>query len=559
MKVYEAVTVGLVAEGCKTLFGLMGDGNMSLWGALGRQKKIDIVSSFNEAGAVSMADGYSRTTGQVGLCTITCGPGLTQVGTSLSIAVRNRSQMVLITGQIAAGAKNNIQSMDQRRFVEACGARFHDISSADNLADEMAEAFYAARVHRIPVVLNLDMALQEQSFDWDFDYRPSTNFLPAPIGAPSDESLQPLLEKLIAAERPVIIAGLGAQRGNAKPEILKLAAQLGALVGTSLQAKDLFLGEEYNLGISGTFASAPAEHLFAESDFVLALGAELGYYTAEGGLMFPSAEVARIDIKAAPDEIGVIPGLYVCGDAKKTAATLSRLLEARKVQKEGFRTAATREILNAPAAVFTKPTDGLDPRVLAQNLSQGLPKDVVLTIGAAHYFSFPAMYTALPEGALVHFSHHFGAVGQALPLSIGVSVGHPGRAHVAMEGDGSVMMNLQELYTVTRHKIQLVLIIWNDAGYGAEVHKLKAKGFDPSLAQWQSADFAAIGKAFGGDGVRLASEADLAPTIERGIKAGGLFIIDARVSPSEMSDPYGKLHFGRENRAPHLRRLNKGA
>jgi thiamine pyrophosphate-dependent acetolactate synthase large subunit-like protein len=187
-----------------------------------------------------------------------------------------------------------------------------------------------------------------------------------------------------------------------------------------------------------------------------------------------------------------------------------------------------------------------------------LPKDVVLTIGAAHYFSFPAMYTALPEGALVHFSHHFGAVGQALPLSIGVSVGHPGRAHVAMEGDGSVMMNLQELYTVTRHKIQLVLIIWNDAGYGAEVHKLKAKGFDPTLAQWQSADFAAIGKAFGGDGIRLTSEAELAPAIERGIKAGGLFIIDARVSPSEMSDPYGKLHFGRENRAPLLRRLNKG-
>ena len=111
-----------------------------------------------------MADGYSRTTGQVGLCTITCGPGLTQVGTSLSIAVRNRSPMILITGQIAAGAKNNIQSMDQRRFVEACGARFHDISSADNLADEMAEAFYAARVHRIPVVLNLDMALQEQAW-----------------------------------------------------------------------------------------------------------------------------------------------------------------------------------------------------------------------------------------------------------------------------------------------------------------------------------------------------------------------------------------------------------
>ena len=84
MKVYEAVAGALVAEGCDTLFGLMGDGNMSLWGALARQGKVRIVSSRHEAGAVAMADGYSRTTGRVGLATVTCGPGLTQVGTSLT-------------------------------------------------------------------------------------------------------------------------------------------------------------------------------------------------------------------------------------------------------------------------------------------------------------------------------------------------------------------------------------------------------------------------------------------------------------------------------------------
>lgn len=559
MKVYEAVAAGLVAEGCDTLFGLMGDGNMSLWGALGRAGKIAIVSSGNEAGAVAMADGYSRTTGKVGIATITCGPGLTQVGTSLTIAVRNRSQLVMIIGQIPAGAKNTLQSMDQRRFVESCGARFHDVSGVDNLAEEMAEAFYTARVHRCPVVLNLDNELQERSFDWDFEYRPSIAHLPARPGAPGEEALMPVFEKLAKAERPVIVAGLGAQAAGAKPEILKLAEQVGALLATSLQAKGWFAGEEYDVGISGTFAAAPAEQLLTDADFVLAIGAELGYYTAEGGLMFPSAEVARIDIKAAPQEIGVLPGLYVCGDAKRTAAALGKMLETRGIRKTGFRTAETRAVLQAPAHAFAKPADGMDPRQAARNIGAALPEGCVVTCGAGHFFAFPAMYMSLPQGTEIRFSYQFGAIGQGLPLAIGIGVGNPGRPHVAIEGDGSMMMNIQELYTVTRHKLQLVLVVWNDAGFGAEVHKLRAKGFDATLAQWRSPDFAAIGRAFGGDGVRIESEAELGPAIARGLKAGGLFVIDARISASTLSDAYAKIHFGEENKAPLLRPLARGA
>src|ERR1700677_1013699 len=167
MKLYEALADSLVAEGCETICGLMGDGNMSLWGALGRAGKIRIVSARHEAASVSMADGYCRTTGKVGVCTVTCGPGLTQVGTSLVVAVRGRVPIVLIIGEIPPGAKNSLQSMDQRRFAEACGARYHNVSSVDNAPDEIAEAFYAARVHRTPVVLNLANDLQEKSFDWD--------------------------------------------------------------------------------------------------------------------------------------------------------------------------------------------------------------------------------------------------------------------------------------------------------------------------------------------------------------------------------------------------------
>ena len=116
-----------------------------------------------------------------------------------------------------------------------------------------------------------------------------------------------------------------------------------------------------------------------------------------------------------------------------------------------------------------------------------------------------------------------------------------------------MLMNIQELFTVTRFKMNLVLIVWNDGGFGAEVHKLRAHGFDPELARWQSADYVAVARAFGGDGMRLEAQRDIAPAIEKGLRQGGLFLIDARVSPSTVSDPYMKVHFGQVSRAPLVR------
>ena len=553
MKAYEAIAQSLKAEGMTDFFGLMGDGNMWLWGALCRDPAIKAYNARHESMAVSMADGYARTTGKVGVAMVTCGPGLTQCGTSLIAAWRGRTPVVLIAGEIAAGAKNKTQSMDQRRFVEASYARFHTVTSLDNMAEEIAEAFYAARLHRVPVVLNLPMDLQEEELDWDYDYRPSTDFLPPRMETPSPDALAPVIEKLIAAERPVIIAGRGARAANAKDAIIELADRVGALLATSLQGKGYFAGHEWDIGIAGAFASAPSEHLLAEADFVLGVGAELGYYTTEGGLLFPSAEVARIDIKAAPEEIGVIPGLFVQGDGRKSVMAINEALAARQVRKQGLRTQATRAILEAPPHRFEAPSDGLDPRSLAGHLGAALPNGVLLTCGAGHFFSWVGMYMPLPEGAEIQYSYNFGAVGQGIGVAIGTGAGNPSRQHVAVEGDGSLMFNLQELETIVRHKMQMVLVVWNDSGYGAEVHKLVAKGFDEKLAQWESPNFVALAKAFGGDGVKLSATSEIGGAIADGLRQGGLYLIDARVSPSTPTDNYAKVHFGIESKAPLLR------
>ncbi|HEY5302031.1 MAG TPA: thiamine pyrophosphate-binding protein [Acetobacteraceae bacterium] len=553
MKVYEAIGQSIIAEGVTDFFGLMGDGNMWLWASLCRTGRVKAYSARHESMAVSMADGYARTTGKIGVAMVTCGPGLTQCGTSLIAAYRGKTPVVLVAGEIAKGAKNRTQLMDQRRFAEASSARFHSITSIDNMAEEIAEAFYAARLHRGPVVLNLPMDLQEDDFDWEYEYRPSTQFMPARVETPSADQLGAVIEKLAAAERPVIVAGRGAIAAGAKEEIVRLADRVGALLATSLQGKGLFAGHPWDVGISGAFASAPTEGLLADADFVLGVGAELGYYTTEGGLIFPSAEVARIDIKAMPEEIGVIPGLYVQGDAKKSVAAINEALESRQVRKDGLRTAANRAVLDAPPHRFEAPADGLDPRALAHHLGAALPAGVLLTCGAGHFFSWIGMYMPLPQRAEIQYSYNFGAVGQGLGVAIGTGAGNPGRQHVVVEGDGSLMFNLQELETVVRHKLQMVLVVWNDAGYGAEVHKLVAKGFDPKLGQWESPDFVALAKAFGGDGVRLSEVAQIGGAIAEGLRKGGLYLIDARVSPTTPTDPYAKVYFGRESHAPLLR------
>ncbi len=555
MKVYEAIAQSLAAEGVTDFFGLMGDGNMWLWGAFCRDQKARGWSARHESMAVSMADGYARTTGKVGVAMVTCGPGLTQCGTSLIAAFRGKTPVVLIAGEIQAGSKNNTQSMDQRRFVESCSTRFHTITSADNMAEEIAEAFYAARVFRCPVVLNLPMGLQEEEIDWDYEYRPSTQFLPRRMETPSPDILQEVIDKLAAAERPVIVAGRGAMMAGCRDDLVKLGERTGALLATTLQGKGFFAGEEWNVGISGAFASEPTERLLAEADFVLGVGAELGYHTTEGGLMFPSAEVARIDIRPMPNEIGVIPGLYVQGDAKRAVAAMNDALEARQVRKTGLRTPETKAVMQEPPHQFAKPADGLDPRALAQHIGPAIPEGALLTCGAGHFFTWPAMYMPVRKGVEIQYSYNFGAVGQGLGVAIGTGAGNPGRPHVAFEGDGSLMFNIQELETVVREKLQMVLVIWNDAGYGAEVHKLTAKGFNEKLAQWESPNFVAIAKAFGGDGVKIEREDQIGAAIADGLKKGGLYLVDARISSSTPTDPYAKVYHGIPNKAPMIREL----
>ena len=408
--------------------------------------------------------------------------------------------------------------------------------------------------YRGPVVLNLPMDLQEDDFDWDYEYRPSTQFLPPRVETPSPDLLAPVIEKLIAAERPVIIAGRGATSREREGRNHQAGGSRRRAAGDVAAGQGLFrrpcVGYRHRrrLRLGAVRAVAGGRGLRARRGrraWLLHDRRRLAVSLGGGRAHRHQADAGgdRRDSRAC-----------MCkAMRRKAVAAINEALEARQVRKEGLRTAATRAVLDAPrTGSRRRRMDSIRARwrgTLARRCRR-----VRCSPAAPAISSRGSACTRRCRRAWRSSTRYgFGAVGQGIGVAIGTGAGNPGRQHVAVEGDGSLMFNIQELETIVRHKMQMVLIVWNDAGYGAEVHKLVAKGFDEKLAQWESPDFVAIAKAFGGDGVLLKDPSELGAAVAEGLRKGGLYLIDARVSPTTPTDPYAKVHFGRESHAPLLR------
>src|SRR5437762_11844219 len=210
-QVSDVLAHAFAAEGVDTVFTLMGDANMYWSASMADNQKTRLIHARHEHCCVAMADAYARATGEVGVASVTCGPGYTQIMTALVMAARGNAPVVVFAGDAPIGASWYLQSIDQAPLALATGAHFVPSRTLDRALDCVREAFDVARSERKPVVLSVPLDLQKEEFPYLADYSPSTELMPRPQQLrPDPEVVDEIVAIIAEAERPIVIGGRGA-------------------------------------------------------------------------------------------------------------------------------------------------------------------------------------------------------------------------------------------------------------------------------------------------------------------------------------------------------------
>jgi thiamine pyrophosphate-dependent acetolactate synthase large subunit-like protein len=529
--VAEAVGKALASLGVDAVFGLLGSGNLTVTNAL-RDAGVPFHASRHEGGAICMADGYGRVSGKVAACSVHQGPGLTNTVTGLTEAAKSRTPLIVIAADTPAAALRSNFRIDQAGLVESVGAVAERVHGPATAMADVARAVRRAVVERRAVVLMLPLDVQAAECD------PA---LPPPLpelAPPRPGDVAALAALLAGAERPAIIAGRGAVLAGAGPALRRLGETTGALLATSAVANGLFAGDPYALGIAGGFSSPVAARLLAESDVVVAFGAALNQWTTRHGTLIGAhAKVAQVDLDA--DAIGAHRpvAVGVVGDALATAEALIAALDGTS----GRRTPELADEIAAGAWQHDPYEDAaadgrLDPRTLTLALDSMLPEQRTVVVDSGHFMGWPSMYLRVPDAAGFVFPQAFQCVGLGLGNAIGAALARPDRLTVAALGDGGALMALPELETLGRIRPNLMVLIYDDAAYGAEVHHFRPMGQAVDLAQFPDTDFAALAEAAGCRGLEARSVDDLEGVREWLAAPDRPLVVDARVDPDICAD-----------------------
>jgi thiamine pyrophosphate-dependent acetolactate synthase large subunit-like protein len=354
---------------------------------------------------------------------------------------------------------------------------------------------------------------------------------------PSDNSVVEVADLLEGANYPVIVAGRGAAMSGAREALEALADRVGAILATSAMGHGLFADHPYGVGIAGGFSSSLALKLLAQADAVLAFGASLNPWTMRHGRLFsPEARVAQVDLDG--EMIGALHrvDVGVVGDATATARAVGVELERRGIDKEGFHDEALAgEIARGRSREEPYEDQGtaehVDPRTLSIALDDLLPTERTVATDSGHFLGYPSMYLSVPDHKGFVFPNAFQSVGLGLASGIGAAVARPDRLCVAAVGDGGALMSLGELETAARYRLPMLVVVYNDAAYGAEVHHFGPQGQPVNIACFPDTDFAALARAAGADGVAVRKEGDLAPVEDWLERRDGPLVVDAKVNP----------------------------
>ena len=381
-------------------------------------------------------------------------------------------------------------------------------------------------------------------------------------GSALEHQIETAAHALIEAERPLIIAGRGAHVAGAGAELGALAGCLGALTSTTALGRGIFPNTQYDLGVTGGFGQAGAMEVVAQADVVVVVGASLNQFTMRFGELFaPGTTVIRVDTEqvSPPASKHPITHQVLQGDARATVAALTHAIERERArtlleherhgdwaiprgqapwreQVTGLEPGGSLRVRDSGEQVCS---DGrLDPRAVATRIGELLPVDRHVTTDGGHFLGWANMYwpVASPE-RMIMVGTAYQTIGLGLSTVAGVAAAAPGTTTVLSTGDGGGLMALADLETAIRTSASGVIVVWNDAAYGAEVHLYGLMGLDQGPMLIPEVDFAGVATALGAQGVRVSQLSDLDALADwTAAGARGTILLDCRVSRSVVAE-----------------------
>lgn len=542
----------LIEQGVDTVFGYPGGTILNVYDELyGYGDKIKHILTSHEQGAAHAADGYARSTGKVGVCFATSGPGATNLTTGIATAYMDSSPVIFISCNVSENlmGKDSFQEVDSTGItmpITKCNYLVRDVNT---LADIVREAFAIARSGRpgpvfIDILKNVTaekaeftplprkehknsgrlQALMKRS---SFDFKPP---------APNDSDIDILADMIKQSKKPLLICGGGVVRGRAQQEFTEFAEKIDAPVAITLMGAGGFKGRNpLTTGMIGMHGSQASNMACDGCDLLIAVGCRFSDRVALNPNSFAKqAKIVQIDIDRAEINKNVKTDHHIVGDAKLVLSLLNERLtndnhDEWKKYVFSFKTETE----------YDDSENTLTPKQILSTIAKLLPEDTIVAtdVGQHQMWSIQHFHFDYPGQLLT--SGGFGTMGFGLGAAIGAKVGNPEKAVIHITGDGSFRMNCNELAVEQHYDIPVITFVFNNKTLGM-VRQWQNLIYDKHFSQTtltHGPDFVKLAEAYGLKGSRVCNAEELEAAIKDALEYGHGYVIDCAIDMDEMVRP----------------------
>lgn len=533
-----AATRILRDRGVRYAFGVPGESFLGLLDALHETPEIHLVSTRHEGGAAFMAEAVGKLTGQPAICMGTRGVGTANLAIGIHTAYQDSTPLIALVGQVETPIRHReaLQEVELAPFLSQITKWAVEAPNGERLPELVSEAYRRAVTGRPgPVAIALRGDILDEMVSADL---PAATAIP--VAAPSAALVEAVLAMLRDAERPLIVAGGGVLRSDATASLVSLAERIAVPVMTAFRRHDAF-PNDHPLYAGSLSIGAPAEVIqrARDADVVLAMGTRLSETTTFGySLPTPGARLIHVDI--SPEVTGrTYPAeLAIAADAR---TTIEMMLGASTGEPDAHRAGhntQTRSVYDKATTVPTTPAvqDLVDPAVVIGELQRQLPVEAVLTSDAGNFYGWLSRYFRFNQPG-TFLGPTSGAMGYAVPAAVAAAIVRQNRVPcVAIAGDGGLMMTGNELAVAAQRGLNVTCIVFNNSMYGTiRLHQERAYPGRISGTDLWSPDFVKYAEVFGGLGIRVERNEDVADGVRQVLDHPGVSVLEVVMSPETIA------------------------